>query len=287
MARSGVGTLHLFDCDSLSPANIARHQGDLRDLGRNKASVVRDRIQHVNPTLGVHAYAYNVVEDSEGISLLENLAAESDLLICATDTDDSRMLVNDLAARLKVKSLQIGLHERAASGIVHLYDPDDKQACFACHRRRILSESGKRAEGVAYSEVRDVRELTIQPGLAAQIDLVAQIGALRAIEALMGEASLPSLSIVYVDERTETTREEDCANSEIGESAAMGDLPPRRLRLRIVHLDLERVDTCPVCGRAEDGEGEENRARFSADGDVENEWVKDPWEGEPERNAVQ
>ncbi|MDR1508693.1 MAG: ThiF family adenylyltransferase [Synergistaceae bacterium] len=254
LARAGVGTFHLFDYDILSPANIARHQGDLRDLGRNKASVVCERIRYINPALSVDVHPCNVVEDTEGLSFLEDFAAESDLLICTTDTDDSRMLVNSLAVRLKVKSLQAGLHERAASGIVHLYDPEEEQACFACHRRRILSESGKRAEGVAYSEARDIRDLTVQPGLSAQIDLVAQTGALRAIEALTGASSLPPLSIVYVDKKAEETRNGNTApggqeeEGEFAENSLRGNLSARRLQLRIAHLDLERLKDCPVCG---------------------------------------
>lgn len=254
LARAGVGTLHLFDYDTLSPANIARHQGDLRDLGRNKASVVSERIRHINPALSVEVHPYNVVEDTEGLNILEDFAAGSDLLICTTDTDDSRMLVNSLAVRLKVKSLQVGLHERAASGIVQLYDPEEGQACFACHRRRILSESGKRAEGAAYSEARDVRDLTVQPGLSAQIDLVGQIGALRAIEALTGTSSLPPLSIVYVDRRIEGNRnpgempDERRGEAEFAETGALGDIALRRLQLRIVHLGLERLGDCPACG---------------------------------------
>ena len=129
------------------------------------------------------------------------------------------------------------------SGIIHLYDPGKPEACFACHRRNLLSESAKRAEGVAYSDAGDVRDLTVQPGLAAQIDLVAQTGALRAIDALMEKEnpSLPSLSIVYVDKRPDT----DDAAPERAEGAPS---LYRELRLRIAHTYLERVKNCPVCG---------------------------------------
>jgi integrative and conjugative element protein (TIGR02256 family) len=293
LARAGVGTIHLFDYDTLSPANIARHQGDLRDLGRNKASVVSERIRYINPALSVGVHPYNVVEDPEGLSILEDLAAESDLLICTTDTDDSRMLVNSLAVRLKVKSLQAGLHERAASGIVHLYDPEEGQACFACHRRRILSESGKRAEGVAYSEAQDIRDLTVQPGLSAQIDLVAQTGTLRAIEALMGTSSLPPLSIVYVDKKVEEIQSSDTPNerddAEFSEDSAIGNISNRRLQLYMRHLYLERAEECPICG-SRDG----NMTREGAvDENAAGSWDAAPgsgksWgdDGEGERSVV-
>ena len=245
LARSGVGTFRLFDFDSLSPANIARHQGDLRDLGRNKAAVTRDRIHCVNPVLNVDVNVRDVVEDPEGLEALEEAAARSDLLICATDTDDSRMLVNSLAVTFGVKSLQVGLHERAASGIVHLYDPGKPEACFACHRRNLLSESAKRSEGIAYSEAGSVRDLTVQPGLSAQIDLVAQAGTLRAIDALMenDNPGLPSLSILYVDKRQDGQNDAAAESSEAVPSSFS-----RELMLRIAHNFLEPAGDCPVCG---------------------------------------
>ncbi|GHV28304.1 hypothetical protein FACS1894167_04960 [Synergistales bacterium] len=234
LARAGVGAIHLFDCDKLSAANVARHQGDLRDLGRSKAAVVSDRIQYINPALCVTVNDYDIVRDPDGTSVFEECAAASDLLICTTDTDDSRLLVNRLAVSRGIKCLQVGLHERAASGIVHLYDPEGSGACYACHRDRILVEENKRGEGVAYSEAKSIRDLTIQPGLSAQIDMVAQIGALRAIEALMGKSTLPDLSIVYVDKTPE------------GADDGAG-ISQRLLLLRVSHLDLERVESCPVC----------------------------------------
>jgi molybdopterin/thiamine biosynthesis adenylyltransferase len=295
LSRAGVGTFHLFDCDTLSPANVARHQGDLRDLGRNKALVVSERIRYINPTLSASVHPYNVVEDPEGLSILEDLAAESDLLICTTDTDDSRMLVNSLAVRLKVKSLQAGLHERAASGIIHLYDPEEEQACFACHRRRLLSESGKRAEGVAYSDARDIRDLTVQPGLSAQIDLVAQTGTLRAIEALMGTSSLPPLSIVYVDRKAEENRhpetetpDERGDDTEFSEDNTLGNISARRLQLSVKHLYLERSEECPICGSHNGNMAREG----AADENMTDSWSAAPakdWDGdgrEDERSVI-
>jgi hypothetical protein len=258
---------------------------------------VRDRIQCVNPALRVSTHNRNVVTDPEGLSILEDLAVESDLLICATDTDDSRMLMNSLAVRLKVKSLQVGLHERAASGIVHLYDPEGEGACFACHRRRILSESDKKANGVAYSDVGDIRELTVQPGLAAQIDLVAQVGSLRAIEALTGASALPDLSIVYVDSTSAPARENRADNPDdepasSDEDVSRENLSSRRLQLRIVHLDLERVENCPVCASWTDNEEsaesdapDDSASIFTAPADRwnESEW-EEKWEEDREEN---
>ena len=163
----------------------------------------------------------------------------SDLLICTTDTDDSRLLVNNVAVELGIGAIQAGLHERAASGLVHVYVPSLGHACFACHRSRVLSESSKRAEGIAYSDAKDIRDLTVQPGLAAQINVIAEVGALRAVDVLMGSNSLPDLTLVYIDSSLDDAEKEQTGAS-------------RRLKLRICHLDMERSLSCAVCGSGEE-----------------------------------
>lgn len=234
LARAGVGTFRLFDPDRLSPVNIARHQAGLKDLGRRKTEVVRDLILGINPSIKIETFAYDIVNDPEGFEAFRDSAEASDIIICTTDTDDSRMLVNDFAVENKIKAVQAGLHERASSGIVHIYEPDSDEACFACHHNSILSESSKRNENIAYSEANDVRDLTIQPGLSAQINTVAEIASLRTIDSLMDRKTLPSLTLIYIDRQNEN-----------GE---------RALSLNIRHLELSRVEHCPVCGKGNESD---------------------------------
>ncbi|CAM1379246.1 hypothetical protein FF3_00917 [Fretibacterium fastidiosum] len=234
LARAGVGRFFLFDMDTLEPANLSRHVAGVDELGRNKAYVVERRIRSVNPNIQVSCCTRNVVDDPGGMAALEEAAKQSHLLICTTDTDDSRVLVNSISVEHGIKSLQVGLHERAASGIVQLVRPGE--ACFSCHRRRILSESALRSEKVSYSEAEDPRDLYVQPGLSAQINLVAEVGALRAIEALMDRDSHENLTLVYVDRGGEAPEVES------------GEARGRELQLRICRLELEKVSGCPVCG---------------------------------------
>lgn len=257
LARAGVGTFNLFDFDRLSPVNIARHQASLGDLGRSKAAVLRDLIHRINPTIAVSVNDRDVVNTVEGFQTFKDAAVMSDLLICTTDTDDSRLLVNNVAVELGIEAIQAGLHERAASGLVHVYVPSSGHACFACHHNRVLSESSKRAEGIAYSDAKDIRDLTVQPGLAAQINVIAEVGALRAIDVLMGSNSLPDLTLVYIDSSLDDAEKEQTA-------------VPRRLNLRVCHLDMERSLSCAVCGSGEEkGEAADDGDR-SEFGDLEN-----------------
>lgn len=233
LARAGVGTFRLFDFDILEPANIARHAADLTSLGRNKAGAVKDMILRVNPAAEVHVCDENIVDESGSQGVFQDAALDSDLIVSTTDTDDSRVLVNSLSVEHNIKSIQIGLHERAASGIIQVVDPENEHACFSCHRRRVLSESALRADSVAYSDAEDPRDLFVQPGLSAQINFVAEAGALRAIESLMNQEALPDLTILYIDQESGN----------------------RQLKLRIHHLELEKVPDCPVCGGGKQEEG--------------------------------
>ena len=248
LARAGVGHFCLFDPDKLSPVNIARHQAGLNNLGRKKVNVLRDIIHNINPNINVETFSFDIVNSADGYGAFNACAFYSDILICTTDTDDSRMLVNDFAVKNKIKAVQAGLHERAASGIVHVYEPSSDEACFACHRNIILSESNKRNENIAYSEAHDVRDLTIQPGLSAQINTVAEIGTLRVIDSLMNRNSLPSLTVIYID--------------------ADNDEDSRKLSLNIRHLGLERVNSCEVCGNFND---DNNTEKYKHEDDAQEE----------------
>ena len=55
LARSGVGRFVLWDNDRLEPHNVARHVCTQRDLGRPKASAMRDHILAINPDAEVKA----------------------------------------------------------------------------------------------------------------------------------------------------------------------------------------------------------------------------------------
>ncbi|SMG36937.1 ThiF family adenylyltransferase [Dethiosulfovibrio salsuginis] len=234
LARAGVGTIYLMDPDILEPHNLSRHQCGLKDLGRLKVDALKDRVMEICPSLNVLACPLDVVEDQRSMETTMDIAKDCDLLICTTDTDSSRAFVNDMTIQLGKPSLQVGLHERAHSGIVQVIRPKEG-ACFMCHRRTTLDQGAQRNEAFAYSDADSVRDVTIQPGLSAQIGVVAEVGTVRAIDILcrdddedQDQKSLPPLTVVYVSRSDEE---------------GLG-----RPQLRFAHYDLEAVDDCPACG---------------------------------------
>ena len=56
LARAGVGTLHLYDDDTVSESNLNRQLAALHStLGQPKAEVMADRVRDINPACQVRA----------------------------------------------------------------------------------------------------------------------------------------------------------------------------------------------------------------------------------------
>jgi molybdopterin/thiamine biosynthesis adenylyltransferase len=96
----------------------------------------------------------DVCGNPETIDLIKDTSEKCDLLICTTDTDESRIFVNDISLATGVPSIQAGLHERASSGIVQVVKPG-RNACFLCHRETISNHPP--AEGAPWPIVNRCR----------------------------------------------------------------------------------------------------------------------------------
>lgn len=88
LARSGIGQITLIDPDTLVSENIGRHVLGADDLGKNKASALREKILRDLPTANVTAYPtyaeFLLIQKTE---LLEN----ADLVIVTTADWDSEV----------------------------------------------------------------------------------------------------------------------------------------------------------------------------------------------------
>ena len=57
LARSGVGTLHLYDDDTVSESNLNRQLAALHStLGQSKVEVIAHRVRDINPNCAVVAF---------------------------------------------------------------------------------------------------------------------------------------------------------------------------------------------------------------------------------------
>lgn len=243
LARAGVGHFILADPDILEPANVSRHQAGLHHLGRKKVNAVKEIIQSINPRADVTVHPVDVCGNPETIDLIKDTSEKCDLLICTTDTDESRIFVNDISLATGVPSIQAGLHERASSGIVQVVKPG-RNACFLCHRETILKSSPRRRGTMAYSEQDAGETVFVSPGLSAQINLVSEIAVLRALETLGTEKHVENQS---AEENSDEEIFTDLSFVNI-KSDKSQDSSEYIFNPAISTFRLEPSDKCPACG---------------------------------------
>lgn len=108
LAKAGVGEFALFDFDRVELHNLARHTATTKDLGRLKTDVIEESIKGKNPYAIVHKNPINI---NDYLDLMESEVAKSDLIICATDNNESRF---NLSAVL-VHQKKVGIFGRAVT----------------------------------------------------------------------------------------------------------------------------------------------------------------------------
>lgn len=98
LGRLGVGCLTAIDGDGFDETNLNRQLlCDLETMGANKAEAARDRMFKVNPLVSVTAIARQLTGEN-GTELL----AGHQVIVDAVDSIATRLLLQDLAARLGV-----------------------------------------------------------------------------------------------------------------------------------------------------------------------------------------
>lgn len=195
MAKAGVGEFSLFDFDRVELHNLARHTCTLKDLGRLKTDAIEEAILGKNPYAIVHKYAINIASE---VKTFEGIIKDIDLLICATDNNDSRFVISALLHKYQKVGIFGRAITRAAGGDVFRYRPDGP--CYSCligsqiidaRDEEISSEEAGRRSGAipAYASADDVNAM-VQVGLSVDIEPICNMMLkLALVELSKGEAS--------------------------------------------------------------------------------------------------
>jgi molybdopterin/thiamine biosynthesis adenylyltransferase len=128
LARAGVGHFTLIDFDRLELGNISRHICGVNDLGRYKTLAVRDQLLQKNPFARIATLEVNV---NQALSQVEDAVAACDLLIVASDNDQSRFNLNQMSLNNNKTTLYGRAITRAAGGDVLRVRPW-KGPCYNC-----------------------------------------------------------------------------------------------------------------------------------------------------------
>ena len=101
LARTGIGTLHLYDDDTVSESNLNRQLAALHStIGRPKGEVLKERVQDINPACHVEAIRmFYLPENADTVDL-----AQYDYVVDAIDTVAAKL---ELAVRCTALNIPI------------------------------------------------------------------------------------------------------------------------------------------------------------------------------------
>ena len=180
LAKAAVGSFALMDFDRLERHNIVRHASFLKDVGRLKTDAVEELILGKNPYATVDKFAIDMNDDLE---LVGREIDRADIVICATDNNQSRFNLS----RLLIDHPKVCLFGRAVTraegGDVFRYRPGGP--CYCClvgnqwfdqAAEEITNEASARASGriAAYVSHEDA-DAMVQVGLASDIEPITNM----------------------------------------------------------------------------------------------------------------
>ncbi len=170
LARCGVSRFQLFDFDVVSSANIARQHHDATDIGRSKADALAAAIRRINPAAIVEVTERNYLEVAE--PTLDQQLAQCNLLIFGTDRFAAQARGNQLALRLNLAALWIGLYPGGLAGEVIFWHPQI-EACFRCLcAKRYAAQEAAGAEGISLDPSSDgctIFDITLLDAIAGML----------------------------------------------------------------------------------------------------------------------
>lgn len=254
LAKAAVGEFAIMDFDKLEVHNIVRHACFLQDVGKYKTDAVADLITGKNPFARVDKLQVNVMDDPV---LTESEIKKSDLVIIATDNNDSRFFINSLL----IKHAKIGIYgranTRAEGGDVFIQRPGGP--CYGClignssfdvNAEEVSSEQAGRRSGriAAYMAPEDAVAV-VQVGLSSDIAPICNLMVkLALVELSRGTASGISAledELVYDYWMWANRRERRFANwAPMPKSGSMPTI------LRWYGARIKKNDACAQCGQA-------------------------------------
>jgi molybdopterin/thiamine biosynthesis adenylyltransferase len=233
---AGVGVFLLFDGDRLERTNYNRHVLDRQDLARTKVEGLKSAFSDRELPSKVIAIGIDVIwwADEFRKALKD---AEPDLLICATDSRESRRLINYTAVKLGIPLIVAGILEQDV-GEVLLVDPG-RTACYECVRLELgaslqrPASDERSASPYSGGEQNNLQSAVyrLDVHLVASLSTRVALGVLDAVR----YKSLPANYIVWGRESTEYA-------------------PPFRFDVpfSLNYVPIAKRLDCPVCGSVPD-----------------------------------
>ena len=170
LARSGVGTLHLYDDDTVSESNLNRQLAALHStIGQSKAEVMVRRVQDINPDCAVRSFRmFYLPENADKVNL-----AQYDYIIDCIDTVTAKLELVTRCSTLQVKII-------SAMGTGNKFDPSafvvtDISKTQGCPLARTMRKELRR-RGIHHLKVVYSTELPTSPLCSADCEAPEDTG---------------------------------------------------------------------------------------------------------------
>ena len=252
LAKAAVGEYALIDFDKLERHNIVRHACSLRDVGRFKTDAVEELVLGKNPYAKIDKFPIDVNEHPE---VVESEIAKADIVICATDNNQSRFMISEMVERLGKVCIYGRANTRAEGGDVFIQRPGGP--CYNClvgtsaydvQSEEVSSkEAGLRSGRIAaYTAPEDV-EAIVQVGLAIDIAPITNMMVkLTLVELSKGtSAGLAALEGEFVYDYWMWANRRERRFREWAPFNRAGHLPTI---LRWYGVKIPKDEMCPICG---------------------------------------
>ncbi|MDM8008453.1 MAG: ThiF family adenylyltransferase [Phycisphaerae bacterium] len=249
LIKAGVGHELLMDYDRVETGNVVRHLAGLHDVGRRKTLVIRDAIRDKNPGAIIETFDRRVGWDTK--DLVDRLVRQSDLVICAADTREARLILNRACIKNCKPLLVLGAFRRAYGGQILVVHPESGP-CYQCFLMNLSHDERERparpvewTEPVAYSD----GPVPIEPGLSNDIAPISQMVVKLSLQHLLRghPTTLRSLDedlvapwYLWLNRREAQTCYEQLEPLGFGTNGMC--------ILRWYGIAMQRNPACPVCG---------------------------------------
>ncbi|MHC4160010.1 MAG: HesA/MoeB/ThiF family protein [Planctomycetota bacterium] len=237
LIRNGLGSVSLVDFDTVSASNIARQDFSTGDIARHKVEVVAERLIRTNPEIEVetHILNYCTLSDEEH----DRLFGHIDLLIASTDFFPAQAKANQVAIRLNVPVLFIGLYAGGRAGEVIFWHPEVTPACYRCICSSRYQAFGQ-GQGNVSSAGGTIFDLRMVDAVAGHIALgLLTRGADNRYGSLIDELSNRNLLQIKNDPNY-TLNGKDIFRQYLGDN-------PANFSFTTIALPMEREQNCPDC----------------------------------------
>jgi len=243
LARSGVGNFVLIDNDTVSYANVCRHQCNISDVGFFKTEAVAQRISLINPEAIIHT-ENSIIENVPAETFSKYCTPDAIIIGCA-DNRQGDIYANKIATHYQIPMVSIGFWERAFAGEIFFWIPEKKEmACYHCFTDALGELSGRESANRRYYTTEDdLTNVTFMPGISVDITFITNIGVKITLDIL--NRNNKEYITKLIDSLTQFTLIANTNKTELGgEQASVFSYP-----LQVTtSIEVIKDISCPFCG---------------------------------------